>query len=224
MKKRRVLSVSLLVAALLLIVSISGVQGAANPAVLPPTTRVQGLTLGDWGAEVFRALFAIPASQNPGLPGNPWPTCYLERIGNVGVGVAYFYSGSSECEMPVGMTLYVVVVGADCDTATPPTIGGNEEELRACVLQTARENLEASIDGIPVRNIEEYSALSPLFHFTVPGGNVLGVPAGTYNAVTYTTGFLVAPLSPGAHIIHVHGEVPSGSFIYDWVYHITVKN
>ena len=223
MKKSRVLSASVLIAALLFMtVSIPTVQGETNPAVLPPTARVQGMTLGEWGAEFFRFFFEIPASQHPAL-GYPWPNCYLERIGNVGLGVTYFNSGSSECQMPAGMILYVPVVGGECSSAElPPFYGANEEELRACVMKFVYVNVQASVDGTPVRNIEAYAALTPLYQLDLPDGNVWGAPAGTYISVGKEYGFLLAPLSPGNHTIHVHGEVPDFDFVYDWVYHVTV--
>ena len=226
MKPTRVLIVSLVIIAMLFMtVPISTAQGEANPAVLPPTARVQGMTLGEWSAKLGQALLEIPASVNPGL-GYPWTNCYLERIGNVGLGVSYFYSGSSECEMPAGMILYLNIVAAEWDTSVPPPSGvWTEETLRAFVLQFVPENLEASVDGIPVRNLEAYTTLTPLFQLVVPEDNVIGgVPAGTYDAIIYCTGFMLAPLSPGEHTVHVHGEVPSFPFIYDWVYHITVTN
>jgi hypothetical protein len=225
MKITRIFTVTLLIASMLLLtLSTSGAQAKEHPGVLPPTAKVQGLTLGEWGADLWRATFAIPASQHPGL-GFPWSNCYLKQIGNVGLGVAYFYSGSSECEMPTGMMLYVPVVGSECSNIEEPTIGGSEEELRACALNLAHDNLEASIDGIPIRNIENYTVLSPLYQFSVPEDNILGAPAGTYNSVAYTTGFLLTPLSPGEHTVHVHGEIPNGGgFVYDWIYQITVTH
>ncbi len=222
MKSTRIFAVLLLLTFLFVNVSISTAQSSPNPSALPPDGKVQGLTLGDWAVEDWKALLAIPASQNP-IIGNPWTTCYLERIGNVGLGVSYGFTGSSECEMPVGMTLYVLVVGSECSTIeSPPFYGGNEAELRACALQFAPANLAASVDGVPVRNIEAYTTLSPMFQFYVPPDNILGAPEGTYDSIAYQTAFLLAPLSPGEHTIHVHGEIPNFSFTYDWIYHITV--
>jgi hypothetical protein len=225
MKITRILTVSIVIASMLLMtVAIPGVQAGANPGVLPPTAKVQGLTLGEWGTKLWQALFAIPLYQNP-LLDHLWPTCYLERIGNVGIGVGYGSSGSGECEMPAGMMLFVPVVGTECSNAEiPPFYGSNEEELRACVLQFVPENMEASIDGISVRNIEQYAVLSPLYQFTVGKDNVLGAIPGTYISVAYQAGFLLAPLSPGEHVVHVLGEIPFFPFEYDWVYYITVTN
>ncbi len=225
MKITRIFSVSILIVSMFLLSAYAPpAQANANPAVLPPTARVEGMTLGDLGAKLWQAIFAIPADQNP-LLGHLWPDCYLERIGNVGIGVGYGSSGSGACEMPVGMILYVPVVGSECSTAEPPPFyGGNEEELRACVLQFTPANMQASIDGIPVKNLDRYTALSPLYQFTLPENNVLGAPAGTYDSVAYQTGFVLAPLSPGEHVVHVYGEVPIFGFVYDWVYYITVTN
>lgn len=223
-KIRYILVSGLIVAMLLMTAFVISASSNANPAVMPPSARVQGLTLGEWQVEQWRADFAIPASQHPAL-GNPWPNCYLERIGNVGLGVSYFESGSSECEMPAGMMLYVLVIGSECSTGEPPPFyGGNEAELIACALNFIPGNLQASVDGIPVRNIEKYTVLSPLYQFTLPEDNIMGIAAGTYDSVAYTTGFLLAPLSPGEHVVKVHGEFPSDDWIYDWTYYITVEN
>jgi hypothetical protein len=219
MKRIRNLTVGGLITTMVLMIAFtSGAFGAANPSVLSPAARVQGLTLGQWHAEMWRVSLAIPASQDLG------PYCYLGQIGNVGIGVSYSEIGSSECEMPVGMILYVLVIGSECSTGEPPPFyGGNEAELKACATSFISSNLQASVDGIPVQNIEKYAALSPLYQFTLPADNIVGIPAGTYDSVAYNTGFLLAPLSPGEHVVHVHSELPSYEWVYDWTYYITVK-
>ncbi len=224
MKSIRVLMISVLVATLLLInVPVQGARSAANPAVLPPTAQVGGKSLGEWGAQQWSAEFAIPASINPFL-GYPWPTCYFKRIGNVGLAVGYVFSGESECEMPAGVFLYVIVIGTECSTAEPPPFyGADEEGLRACVqTMAAFKNMAADVDGVAVQNLESYRARSPLYQFILPEGNMLGAPAGTYDSVAENIAIMLAPMSPGKHTVHVHGEVQDGSFNYDWVYHITV--
>jgi hypothetical protein len=223
MTRIKILIVSMVITAMLLMtVSIPRVQASAIPPVLPPNARVQGLTLGQWMAKDWRATFEIPASQNPFL-GNPWPNCFLKRIGNVGLGVIYGISGTFVCTMPAGMMLYIIANGLECSTAEqPPYYGANEKELRACALNKPMVNTQASIDGIPVKDIDKYTALSPFYHFDLPADNFLGNVAGTYKSVAYGIAFILTPLNPGKHTVHVHGELPSVSFVYDVIYQITV--
>ncbi len=198
-------------------------QGSASPAVLPPDARVQGMTLGQWTAQLWHDGFAIPASESPFL--YPGSLCYFSRNGNVGIAPAFFFSGESECSMPAGMMLYVMVLGGECSSAEPPPFyGDNYEDLSACASQYPFANLAAEIDGLPVPNIERYLAYTPLIQLDLPADNVLGAPAGNYISAGYAAGFIMTPLSPGQHTVHVHGEVPLAPFTYDWVFHITVTN
>lgn len=213
MNRIRKLLISILAAVMLsTTVFIAGTQASRHPPVLPPEAKVQGLTLGEWVANFIIAEFGIPASENPGV-GNPWPECYTDRIGNVGLGIAYFSSGESECEMPTGMFLYVPVVGVEC---------WDVPDLVGCALAYQPVNLQATVDSLPVQNIDQYAALSPLHQLYLPEGNIFDYPSGSYDAVAYATGFLLTPLSPGEHTVHVYGEVPFVDFTYEWTYHITV--
>ena len=225
MIKTRILTVSIvLVSMLLLSISTPHALASPNPGVLPPAARVQGMTLGEWSGEFWKATLAIPASIHPGL-GYPWSSCAIERTGNVGIVVTSWVSEEIDCEMPVGMMLYFVVVTSECSSGeAPPWYGGNEEELRACALQWEPANLEASIDGIPVENIDEYTVLSPLYQFYVPEDNAFGIVSGTYDSVAYTNGFILAPLSPGEHTIEISGGVPAVPFEFYRIYTITVTD
>ncbi len=223
MKKLRILSASVLVLGMLFMsLSTPGALASPNPAVLPPDAKVQGLTLGEWQTLLWKGIFEIPIDENPAF-GAPWTSCILNQQGNVGIGVAYVYSGSSDCDLPAGTMLYVLVVGSECSNAEPPPFyGGNYEELRACVLSNPQANLQASVDGVAVRNLENYTMLTPLYQLVLPEGNALGAEPGTYISVGNATGFMLAPLSAGEHTVHVHGEIPGFGFTYDWIYHITV--
>lgn len=196
----------------------------AGSGALPPGAKVQGMTIGEWHAAFWQAVFATPTSENPLV--NPPGECYFTRIGNIGLSVSGMAPGTFSCEMPVGMQLYVLVVGAECSTLEPyPWNGSNEEELTACAQTFAPDLLEASIDGIPVKDLSRYTALSDMFEITVPEDNPFGIigPATGYS-VALQTGFITTPLTPGQHTIHVHGLLADWGFDYDWTYNITVKN
>jgi hypothetical protein len=100
MKIKRILTAGMLIASMLLM-TISSAQASPNPAVLPPEARVQGLTLGEWHAEFWRATLAIPASQHPvsAIHGQRYIEC-IETL------IVSHLIRRIECEMPVGMVLY----------------------------------------------------------------------------------------------------------------------
>jgi hypothetical protein len=85
------------------------------------------------------------------------------------------------------------------------------------------EDLEASIDGVEVRNLDKYIFTSPIYQFTVPEDNILGAPAGaTGESIGYGAYLLIAPLSRGKHTIHTHGTYPDFDFTADRVFDLTV--
>jgi hypothetical protein len=223
MNYSRIIMVVVLVMSVILL-SVAPASAGANPVVLPPNARVQGHTLGEWSAIAWSSMFAIPASINPGL-GAPWTDCYVERSGNVGVGVILFSPFSPfECTMPAGTKLFLDVATAECSTLeAPPFYGGNEEELRACALHLYYTNIQVTIVGVAIQNLDDYTVLSPMFQFTVPADNFFGVPGGTVGeSVSYGTFLMLAPLDPGQHSIYIHAELPNFDFSFDQIFNITV--
>jgi hypothetical protein len=210
MKRLRIrMTVVLVIMVLLLITqSVASAHGNANPGVLPPNSRVQGLTYGEWSARWWQYVLSIPAPQNP-LTGGTGANCVFQRIGNVGLVAADPQAGQTlTCEVPAGMMLYLDILSAECSTLEPPPFyGGNEEELRACAESFIHSDLEASIDGVAIQNLSQYIHTSPLFEFTLPEDNILGVPAGSVGeSVSNGAHLMLAPLTPGQHTIHLHGE------------------
>jgi hypothetical protein len=226
MKRARIRTAFVVMMVSLLLISLAGSSAArnANPGVLPPNARVQGLSLGEWSAVWWQHTMAIPAAENP-MVGIPWTDCYLGRVGNVGLGLAYFESGTTVCEMPNGMMLMMLVVGNECSTVEPdPFHGDNEAELRACVAATIFADLEASIDGVAVPDLEEHLVSSPMFDFFLPEDNIFGVPGGPGQSVSRAVWLMLEPLPPGQHSIFVHGSIPNFDFVYDRVYEVTVTD
>jgi len=217
------LRLSLIVILAVSLVAISAASAdAARFRVLPPGSRVEGLPASQWSAIEFQAIFSIPAPDNPGL-GAPWSDCYLERIGSAGLGIAFFLtSGTFTCEMPSGMTLIQPIIGSECSTLeAPPFYGETPTELRDCAHTFVPANLQAIIDGVSIPDLGRYLVTSPLYRFTVPDDNVLGVPAGSGYSVAYGT-YLMLRLSPGQHTMHLAGSFPDFGFDYAWDYNITV--
>jgi hypothetical protein len=221
MKRLRVCLIVTL-ALLLITVSVAGAGGNANPGVLPPNSRVQGLTYGEWSTVWWRYALTIPTPQNP-LLGNYGPDCYFAQTGNVGLALATAATTELACEVPAGMQLFVITSGAECSTLEPPPFyGENEEELRACAKSWGPVDLQVSIDDVSVQNLGDYLVTSPLYQFTVPDDNILGVPAGSVGqSVSYGHALMLKPLTPGQHTILIYCVYPDG-FVVDATFHITV--
>lgn len=225
MKRFRILSlIALTLVLLLATVFIASARGNKNPGVLPPNSRVQGHTYGEWSAIWWQYVFSLPADQNP-LNGATGTECSFKRVGNVAVVVVDPLSPEPiECEVPPGTMLFLDILSAECSTLEEaPFYGGNEEELRTCAEGFILSELEASIDGVAVRNLDQYIHTSPLFEFTLPEDNILGVDAGSIGqSISNGAHLMLAPLKPGEHVIHFHASYPVDEFTVDTYYHITV--
>jgi hypothetical protein len=225
MKRSQVISIIVVTAVLLVgVVYIAFARGNANPGVLPPTSRVQGLTYGEWLAKWWNYALIMPTAENP-LTGGTGENCVFQRIGNVGLVVANStLDVPIKCEVPTGMKLYLEVLGAECSNLEEsPFYGGNEAELRACAQSFVPEDLQASIDGVEVQNLSKYIFTSPLYEFTEPEDNILGVPAGTTGKSIGSGAYLMlGPFSPGKHTIHVKGTYPNLDYTADKTFDLTV--
>ena len=226
MKRIQVLSI---IAVTVVVVASGAVvayaRGNRSPGVLPPTSRVQGLTYGDWLAEWWKYVLSVPADQNP-LAGAP-EACIFQLVGNVGlvVGNCTLTPGTTiPCTVPAGKMLFVEILGAECSTLEPdPFHGENAEELLSCAKGFVPEGLQVSIDGVEVQDLSKYIVASPVYDFTVPEGNILGAPGGSNGRSAAVGAYLMlAPLRPGMHTIHLHGEYPGFPFVADKTFSLTV--
>jgi hypothetical protein len=217
MKRLKVLSIVAVVAVLLLgTVYIASARGNKNPGVLPPNSRVQGLTYGEWSAKWWQYVLSIPEGENP-LVGGTGTNCAYQRIGNVEVVAVDPLSESTiTCEVPTGMTLFLDILSAECSNVEEdPFYGGNEEEMRACAEAFTITDLQASIDGSEIKNLDQYIHTSPLFDFTLPEENILYTDVLSGQSVSYGAHLMLAPFSPGKHTVHLHASIPELDFTVD---------
>jgi hypothetical protein len=213
MKRLRVCLILTLVL-LLITSSVASASRNPNPGILPPNSRVQGLTYGEWSAKFWQSILSI---HTPGYTG---PDCYFKQIGKVGLAVGGGGTLTFDCSMPTGMKLFLAILTTECSTLEGN--GSNEAELRACAQNFLPVDLQVTIDGVAVQNLSEYLVWSPLFDITVPEDNIFGMPGGTGLSVSYGTWLMLTPFTPGQHTIHVQGAYPDVGFFYDATYHITV--
>jgi hypothetical protein len=93
-------------------------------------------------------------------------------------------------------------------------------------------SMSATIDGRSVRGLSvsgsPYRVQAGPFPYTLPEGNILGIPPETTpppGAVGDGVYLMLAPLSVGAHVIHWTAEAAPPEFVrfnQDITYHLTV--
>ena len=119
-----------------------------------------------------------------------------------GPGPSYSY----ECVVPEGTAIYVYVSVGNCSSVEPPPyFGSNEDELRACVDSEMFElspDVEASVNGHEVANLDSYRATTPMFTLNVPDDHVIDFfPPGVPLVMAVNHGFIIAPPPPGEYVI-----------------------
>ena len=180
---------------------------AGEVTILGPDESYAGVTRGEWTARWAQWALSFPAEINPNFD----PTG--AQCGYGQSGPVFFLPGDATgepvttptiCVVPEGMAIFVFVGGNSCTTVEPPPFfGRNEEELRACAAAATDgvTDLQASINGEEVPDLETYRTTSPLFSLVFPADNLYGVPEGVTLAVADDYGFIIAPPSPGEYEI-----------------------
>lgn len=137
------------------------------------------MTLGEWCAAWWQWNFSLPSDHHPGLDvdgtsaavGQQWPVCFL----------AGDFTGSSGVQrdfaVPAGKALLLHISVEASTLEAPPFYGENEAELHAAISNELFDygDLTLTIDGVTMRDLDRYLVESPLFTFSVPEDNILGV-------------------------------------------------
>jgi hypothetical protein len=195
----------------------AGPGSGNNPGILPPGSTPGDLSYPAWHVACLNWVLSIPADINPLLnvddvadlaspaPHPLWVGPYdasVGQSGNVWILPGAYATVVREATIPAGKTLCVpllnqVVLGW-------PPIPAAEAFYRSyvkLVMDTAE--IACEIDGVPVRNLEQFRAQSPAAPVVLGEDNMLGFPPGQYGMIVDDGYYLIlAPLSVGTHTIH----------------------
>jgi hypothetical protein len=214
--------------------SVAQADDDARGQVIPRDANTYGNSSGEWSARWWQWALSIPAATNPVLD-ETGAHCAEGQSGPVWFLAGAFFGGTFEraCTVPPGTALFWPIVNAafgaavfDCEP-TQPGVPCNITVLRAAAAASMDPvTLEASLDGVPVRHVRDYRVQSPVFSVTLPEGNIVDVPSGTY-APMVSDGYwlMLAPLSAGAHTIHFKSSITGGLFAgtaTEVTYHLSI--
>lgn len=200
-----------------------------NPGVFSVTTKPYGFSYGEWSAKWWTWLMQIPSSVNP-INDKMGEQCARNQQGPV-----WFLAGSQQtverhCTIPHGMALFIPTFTTECSYAEDARLH-TEEQLRSCAINSDQGGVaQISIDGVNLKDLQNYKVQSPLFNVIFPQDNIFGARPGPTQAISDGIFIIVQPLAPGNHVIHSSSGVVLGNptlgaqgFASDVTYHLTVK-
>lgn len=201
--------------------------------VYSPDSKPFGLSYSDWTAKWWQWGLSIPKDVNP-IGDKTGEYCDQEQQGPVWF-LAGTFGGEAvrSCVIPEGKAILLAPMNAECSNAENPDLN-SELELRECAksLQDEVTQMEVTVNGRKIENLEKFRIQSPLFEVELPKNNVFGLsdaPTPT-KAVSDGNWVFLKPLPIGNHTINSKGVAvdftttnPVPSFISDITYHLTVK-
>jgi hypothetical protein len=137
------------------------------------------------------------------------------------------------CTIPAGKSILVPLLTGECSYDDPGI--KTDEGLRRCASAADKYDvIEATIDGVKLKSIEQYKTEAGFFNVIIPKANIYNMLPGTFKA--YAEGFFIflEPLKPGKHDIRIRVSVlnpfePTYNYDEDMMirtdltYHLIVK-
>ena len=224
-----VLAVSALIASgVAVAASGPAAQANVNPGVIPN----RGNQYVDLAAMWWQWAFSFPAAEVPFLNGGGAVDISAGQRGNV-----WFLAGSAggpvsrSGTVPTGVQLFLPMANFvnDYPCPDPSFAPGPGESLEHFLLRTGTpllvymSDLFASIDGVPLRDLDQYLAISHLFTFTADPALaatvdpcITGIPQ---RGVSMGYWLLLTPLTPGSHTLRFGSQ----GWGQDATYFLTVQ-
>ena len=191
--------------------------------VVPRCASPFGATYPEWSQSWWLWFFHQTA----------WPDgvnadCSSHQLGPVWFLVGGAPTNPINCTVPAGKALFFPIINVECSNLeAAPFYGATAADRRTCakrIINTATD-LEARIDGVELQNLVSFRVATPDYDFTVPDGNIGGIPTDvSHSGKSSADGFylMLTPLTPGTHTIHFTGTIPGlGTITTD--YTLTVK-
>jgi hypothetical protein len=198
-----------------------------NKGVYSPESKPFGVEYEDWTAAWWQWNMGIPTALHP-RDNYTSEKCSIHQEGLVWF-LPDALSGTEErtCSVPFGKGILVPALTGNCD-ADSPSAPQSESGLFNCASEGAKFSVvSASLDGVPIKNLEGYRVNTGLFNMTVPKDNIFKNLPGTFKAVSDGFYVFLEPLAVGTHDIHITTSVlnPLNSeynYSADVTYHIIV--
>jgi hypothetical protein len=169
-------------------------------------SKPYGIPYAEWTSKWWQWAYSIPQTINPAYDdtgkncseGQSGPVWYLTS--------SYKHPVDRFCSIPSGKSILLTILNSECSFAEFPNLK-TENQLRQCAkqMQDFVVSLQANINGTNISGLEKFRIQSPLFNFTLPKNNILGLPLQTTSAVSDGNWVFLKPLPIGNYIISFKG-------------------
>ena len=233
---------TLAIMALVVGLSLPGMDAWAQARVLLNGNEYYGKSYGEWSAKWWKWAYSTPEKSNP-MSDQTGEYCEKGQKGDVWF-LAGIYEGLKDeddfvvrdCTVPAGKALFFPIVNLSWVTLPEDTEG---EDPRTWFQENEfglRDLLAAIIDGAYDLNctvdagslagdfsgMSIYRTFSPIFNVYMPGDSIDGSPKGKYGpCVDDGYYIMLAPLSEGKHKIEFTATLP---FFDDTIFQHVIYN
>jgi hypothetical protein len=159
-----------------------------NPGVYSKDSSPFGISYGHWLAKWWQWSFSIPTANHPSDNYSP-EKCGINQAGPVWF-LADQFGGREErtCTIPAGRAIFVPLLVGEYDYSTSEI--KNDADLQRCVSQGNNYGvIEATIDGVKLKNLEGYRIPAGFFNITIPQNNIYNEKPGICKA--FADGFFM---------------------------------
>ena len=173
-----------------------------NPGVFSKDSAPYGIPYGEWLAKWWQWTFSIPTAQHPRDAYTP-EKCTLNQKGPVWF-LADQLGGQEErtCTIPAGKAIFIPLLVGECDYSMPDV--KSDEALRRCAMAGNEYGvIEATLDGVKLKSLEQYRTQSEFFNIIIPEDNIYNSRAGSFRALTDGFFVFLEPLPAGKHDVHL---------------------
>jgi hypothetical protein len=220
-------TIVLLVLVMSLILINSGIgyirADGINPSVYSTNDKPYGVTYGEWTANFWKWVIAIPQNVNPNNDATGKNCAINQKDTNVWY-LAPTFGGAAErtCTIPRERSILFPLLAGECNYLENPELT-TESQLHSCAMQAndvGSRSMEVIVDGVKLKNLENYRAQSA-FDISFPPNNIFSVKPGINTKVS-SDGFWVflKPLSTGKHELEFSASQINPSEVSNYNTHV----
>jgi hypothetical protein len=182
-----------------------------EPEMYPLNSKPFGKSWEEWAALWCNWLLSIPRKINPALDTTGANCFHNQDNPNVWYLAGSFYNEKTivrKCKIPKGRSIFFAILDKEDSFAEDSDLSTKEQlKERAKRSMDQVKYLEASVDGIQLKNLYDYRIQSTYYDLIFPTDPVYDVKPGLTCSIVNGYFVFLKPLPPGDHEIHFAGEL-----------------